>query len=336
MKLKRFIKEKLAFIVGTALTVLVIYLMGYACKIRVDYMNALTAVVILFAVIQLFAEFIKKRSFYNEMYGILDGLDKKYLMTEMSLKPDFEEGRILMDVMYEVDKSMKEELNEKEKSISEFKEYLELWIHQIKIPLSAIRLMNYNKNMDTKKQLILINRLNDYVEQILYYSRADAPEKDYILKSCNLDNVINTVVKQQKELLLGNKISIKKTNTNSLVYTDGKWLAFMLGQIINNSVKYMDEKRSPVVEFEVCEAEKKTILQIKDNGIGISKKDVERVFDRTFTGENGRKNSVSTGMGLYICKGLCDKLGHELMIESVEGRGTIVSISFGKEHYYLR
>lgn len=336
MKLVIYIKEKLAFIFSMVFIIIAIYVMGYACKIRRDYMNVLALIIVILSVFQLLTEYLRKKKFYNEMYNILEGLDQKYLLTEMKLNPNFAEGEILMDVMYEVDRSMKERLNEIEQSYVEFKEYLEMWIHQIKIPISAIKLMNYNGNIDVAKQLVQINRMNDYVEQILYYARADAPEKDYILKKCNLEGIINNVLLQQKELLLGSRIKIQKNNTDKDVVTDGKWITFMLGQIINNSVKYMDKNKESYISFEVVEAKDKTILTIKDNGIGITIKDVPRVFERSFTGENGRKNNVSTGMGLYICKRLCDKLGHEIDISSVDGEGTSVSISFGKNDYYLK
>ena len=336
MKLVIYIKEKLAFIFSMVFIIIAIYVMGYACKIRRDYMNVLALIIVILSVFQLLTEYLRKKKFYNEMYNILEGLDQKYLLTEMKLNPNFAEGEILMDVMYEVDRSMKERLNEIEQSYVEFKEYLEMWIHQIKIPISAIKLMNYNGNIDVAKQLVQINRMNDYVEQILYYARADAPEKDYILKKCNLEGIINNVLLQQKELLLGSRIKIQKNNTDKDVVTDGKWITFMLGQIINNSVKYMDKNKESYISFEVVEAKDKTILTIKDNGIGITIKDLPRVFERSFTGENGRKNNVSTGMGLYICKRLCDKLGHEIDISSVDGEGTSVSISFGKNDYYLK
>ncbi len=336
MKLVIYIKEKLAFIFSMVFIIIAIYVMGYACKIRRDYMNVLALIIVILSVFQLLTEYLRKKKFYNEMYNILEGLDQKYLLTEMKLNPNFAEGEILMDVMYEVDRSMKERLNEIEQSYVEFKEYLEMWIHQIKIPISAIKLMNYNGNIDVAKQLVQINRMNDYVEQILYYARADAPEKDYILKKCNLEGIINNVLLQQKELLLGSRIKVQKNNTDKDVVTDGKWITFMLGQIINNSVKYMDKNKESYISFEVVEAKDKTILTIKDNGIGITMKDVPRVFERSFTGENGRKNNVSTGMGLYICKRLCDKLGHEIDISSVDGEGTSVSISFGKNDYYLK
>lgn len=336
MKLVIYIKEKLAFIFSMVFIIIAIYVMGYACKIRRDYMNVLALIIVILSVFQLLTEYLRKKKFYNEMYNILEGLDQKYLLTEMKLNPNFAEGEILMDVMYEVDRSMKERLNEIEQSYVEFKEYLEMWIHQIKIPISAIKLMNYNGNIDVAKQLVQINRMNDYVEQILYYARADAPEKDYILKKCNLEGIINNVLLQQKELLLGSRIKIQKNNTDKDVVTDGKWITFMLGQIINNSVKYMDKNKESYISFEVVEVKDKTILTIKDNGIGITIKDLPRVFERSFTGENGRKNNVSTGMGLYICKRLCNKLGHEIDISSVDGEGTSVSISFGKNDYYIK
>ena len=220
MKLVIYIKEKLAFIFSMVFIIIAIYVMGYACKIRRDYMNVLALIIVILSVFQLLTEYLRKKKFYNEMYNILEGLDQKYLLTEMKLNPNFAEGEILMDVMYEVDRSMKERLNVIEQSYVEFKEYLEMWIHQIKIPISAIKLMNYNGNIDVAKQRVQINRMNDYVEQILYYARADAPEKDYILKKCNLESIINNVLLQQKELLLGNRIKIQKNNTDKDAKTE--------------------------------------------------------------------------------------------------------------------
>ena len=177
--------------------------------------------------------------------------------------------------------------------------------------------------------------MNDYVEQILFYARADAPEKDYLLNACKLDTVINSVLQQQKDLLIGNHVSIKKEQTELTVITDSKWLTFMIGQIVNNSIKYIDIQKTPEISFSVAETQEETVLTIRDNGIGIDEKDIDRVFDKTFTGENGRKGNVSTGMGLYICKRLCEKLGHQIDIASIKGEYTAVSMHFGRNEFYF-
>lgn len=334
MKFGAYLKDKAAVIFSTVFIIAMVYLMGYVFKADRQYMSALAFLIIIFTVSILIAGFYKRYRFYKEVFAILDKLDQKYLVTEMMLTPDFPEGVLLMEVLYDVDKSMKERVNRMEASVAEFKDYLEMWIHEIKIPIAGLRLMNYNRSIDPVKLKNQIDRLNYYVEQILFYARADAPEKDYLLNKCSLESAINKVVMEQKDMLIGNKISIIKQNTGHEVITDSKWLEFMIGQIVSNSIKYADMEGQPYIKFYVEKEENDTVLYVEDNGIGIDEKDVPRVFEKTFTGENGRKGSVSTGMGLYICKKLCDKLGHKLDIESVRGEYTRLSVTFGNNSFY--
>ncbi len=335
MKFHIFLKEKIGVILCTVFVLVVARLMGYACDVRLDYIYVLSGIIFLCVVCALMTEYVKKKRFYKELRNVLDELDQKYLITEMMLYPDFEEGKIWMDVLYEIDRSMMERIQVMETTVKDFKEYLELWIHEIKVPIAALKLMNFNGNQDAKKQKVQIDRMNDYVEQILFYVRADAPEKDYLLNQCKLDTAINHVLQQQKDLLIGNHMHIEKHNTEAFVVTDSKWLTFMLGQIVNNSIKYIDTEKKPELCFTVKETDAETVLAIRDNGIGIDEKDIDRVFDKTFTGENGRSGNISTGMGLYICKRLCEKMGHRIEIASKKGEYTEVSLHFGKNSFYF-
>lgn len=334
MTVRMFLKQKSGAIIAIVFILLSIRLLGFACKVQPDYIVAVTVLILVCTAAVFIPEFYKKHKFYKELKKILDGLDQKYLITEMMLEPGFEEGDLWMDVLYEIGKSMKDKLNEMEDSVLDFKEYLELWIHEIKIPMAALQLMNFNGNPDTKKQKQQLDRLDAYVEQILFYARADTPEKDYLLTACQLDSVINQVLQQQKDLLIGHRIRIEKVHTDVEVVTDSKWLVFIIGQIVNNSIKYIDREKNPMIRFSIEDTDEAVRLSIWDNGIGICKKDVERVFDKTFTGENGRKGKASTGMGLYICKQLCRKLGHSITITSQMGIYTEVTLTFGKENFY--
>lgn len=215
----------------------------------------------------------------------------------------------------------------------ELREYIELWIHEIKIPIAALQLMNYNGNTDLKKQKVQLDRLYHFVEQILFYARADAPEKDYLLTDSNLKQVIHQVLQENKTLLIGNHVRVERNHLDVSVVTDSKWLAFMLGQIVNNCVKYKADDRNPEIVFTARQEEEKTVLWIRDNGIGIREADLGRVFEKSFTGENGRKQTTSTGMGLYICKQLCNKLGHTLSVRSEPGVYTEVCIEFGRNRF---
>ena len=336
MTFRRYLKDRIGFVAATAFIMLILRLLGFACKARMDFIWVMESIIFVTAACLLYADYRKRSRFFRELLGILDGLDQKYLITEMMVQPDFEEGKIWMDILYDTGKSMQDKLNETEDSLRDFKEYLELWIHEIKIPIAALDLMNYNGSQDLKKQKAQLARINGFVEQILFYARADAAQKDYLLTACDLDAAINKVLQQQKDLLIGNKIRIEKNDTEHFVVTDSKWLIFMLGQIVNNSIKYRDPGKQSCISFTVEEVSDKTVLMIRDNGIGIPEQDIDRVFDKTFTGENGRKGHASTGMGLYICKQLCNKLGHAITVTSVCGGYTEIKITFGKETFLLK
>ena len=336
MTVRGYLKDRIGFVAAVVCIMVVFKLLGFACKARMDFIWVMEEIIFVTSLCAFGADYRKRSRFYRELQGILDGLDQKYLITEMMVQPDFEEGKIWMDVLYDTGKSMRDKLNDTEDSLRDFKEYLELWIHEIKIPIAALNLMNYNGSQDLKKQKAQLARINGFVEQILFYARADAAEKDYLLTACNLDAAINQVLQQQKDLLIGNKIRIEKNDTDHSVVTDSKWLAFMLGQIVNNSIKYRDTAKQSCISFAVEDMADKTVLRIRDNGIGIAQQDIDRVFDKTFTGENGRRGNASTGMGLYICKQLCNKLGHSIAITSVYGEYTEVEIGFGKETFLTR
>lgn len=334
MKLSKYLRDKVTLLAGAVFLILTIFLMGYVFKVRTDYMVALTVVVVLILLFYLFCDYIKRWRFYKDMINTLEALDQKYLITEMLSVPDFQEGELMLDALYDIDKSMKERINNIEIGAIEFREYLEMWVHEIKVPIAALRLMNYNQNTDLAKQKEQIDKINYYIEQILFYARADESEKDYLMNKVNLETIINKVVMENKTLLIGNRIAIEKENVDATVITDSKWLEFMISQIVNNALKYKSEDRTSYIRFTVTKKENETILSIEDNGIGINEKDLPHLFDKTFTGENGRVRAASTGMGLYICKKLCGKLGHKISIESKQNEYTRVNIGIGNNDYY--
>ncbi len=334
MKLSKYLRDKITLIFGMLFIIVTIFLMGYAFKVRKDYMVALTVVVVLVVLVYVIGDYLKRRHFYKNMISTLDGLDQKYLITDMLPVPDFQEGELMMEALYDIDKSMKERINNIELGTIEFREYLEMWVHEIKVPISALRLMNYNHNTDLRKQKEQIDKINYYIEQILFYTRADESEKDYLMNKVNLETIINKIVMENKTLLIGNRIAIEKENVDATVITDSKWLEFMISQVVSNALKYKSEDRQSYIKFSVSKNEKEIILTIEDNGIGISEKDIPYVFDKTFTGENGRVRAASTGMGLYICKKLCGKLGHKITVSSKQGEYTRIMISFGINSYY--
>ena len=205
----------------------------------------------------------------------------------------------------------------------------------MKIPLATlILIINNHKDKFDKKVQTQLKRLEDYVDQVLYYVRSENAEKDYLIKETDLSKVIKNVGLKNMDDLLENKIDYNARNVNIKVLTDSKWLEFILGQVVNNSIKYKRDIDASYIKISVREEKNKTILIIEDNGIGIKESDLKQVFNKTFTGENGRTKGKSTGMGLFIAKNMCDKLGHKIEIESALNKYTRVYISFAKDKYY--
>lgn len=335
MSFLRFIKDnKFNILVSLVLFILVILLM-FTFQVN----SSLIIISIIFFlsgfIFLLLYNYFRKKKFYNELINNTKLLDKKYLVLETLNEPTFLEGKILYDSLYQIDKSMNEHIKLYEKNLSDFKEYVEMWIHEVKIPLSSLSLMchNHHATID-KKYLNQINRLDNYVDQVLYYVRSNDAEKDFLIKKTNLEKVINSVMIKNKDEILLNNITVNVENLNIFVYTDTKWLIFIINQILNNSIKYKKKNGNSLIKIYATEEKDLVNLFIYDNGIGISKSDITRVFDKTFTGENGRKDANSTGMGLYIVKKLIDKLGHKISISSKENEYTEVKITFGKNDLY--
>lgn len=189
-----------------------------------------------------------------------------------------------------------------------------------------------NPNETTRSIEEEVNEIENYIEQALYYARSAIANKDYYIKKCNLKEIVNEVIKKNKKTLINKKIKIETKNTEQTIYTDTKWTQFILNQIIQNSIKYSKETNQEII----CEAEEKkekTILKIRDNGIGIKKSELPRVFNKGFTGTNGRIEKKSTGIGLYLCKKLCTNLGMGIEINSKENEWTEIKIIFPKNSF---
>lgn len=334
MKFYIFLKDKfisillLLFILGTIEIFLMIYNFRTFIKIYIPVS------ILLIYFLGLFIEFFIKRNYYKEVIQSINELDKKYLITEIIKTPNFLEGEILKEILDETNKAMRENVNYYKYLQEEYKEYIELWIHEVKIPIATSKLMiENNKNEVTKKIEEELNKIEDYTEEALFYARSNTVEKDYIIRKTNLKEIINTVIKKNKSQLISMKVKVDIEDVDREIYADSKWIIFILNQIIINSIKYSKEENRKINVYSK-EVKDKVILYIKDNGIGIKKGEITRVFEKGFTGTNGRINGKkSTGIGMFLCKKLCDKLGIGLELNSVENEGTEVKIIFPKGSY---
>ena len=335
MRFRDYIKEKMVLIIGTILALVSVEILLLAYNISILIRVYCAFIIIFILVLAILIEYKKKKDYYNELIKNMEELKEKYLISEIIKTPNFIEGKILKDILQDTGKSMLENVNYYKNIQEDYKEYIELWIHEVKIPIAASKMIiENNKNEVTKSIDEELDKVENYTEQALFYARSNAVEKDYIINKTNLKEIVNGAILKNKTTLLNEKVSIELSNLkDEEVYTDSKWAVFIINQIIQNAIKY-SKKENKKIEISSQEKNDRVILYIKDNGIGIKKGEITRVFERGFTGENGRIiGQKSTGIGLYLCKKLCDRLGLGIELNSEKDKGTEVRIIFPKNSY---
>ena len=335
MRFRDYIKEKMVLIIGTILALVSVEILLLAYNISILIRVYCAFIIVFVMALAILIEYKKKKDYYNELIKNMEELKEKYLISEIIKTPNFIEGKILKDILQDTGKSMLENVNYYKNIQEDYKEYIELWIHEVKIPIAASKMIiENNKNEVTKSIDEELDKVENYTEQALFYARSNAVEKDYIINKTNLKEIVNGAILKNKTTLLNEKTSIELSNLkDEEVYTDSKWAVFIVNQIIQNAIKY-SKKENKKIEISSQEKNDKVILYIKDNGIGIKKGEITRVFERGFTGENGRIiGQKSTGIGLYLCKKLCDRLGLGIELNSEKDKGTEVRIIFPKSSY---
>lgn len=230
---------------------------------------------------------------------------------------------------------------------SQMRDYYSMWVHQIKTPISAMKLLleaereelgqlicddeqsQYllSDNMDSFEDELF--RIEEYVSMALQYQRVSSTENDFVLEKVSLDGVIRDTIKKYAKIMIRRHIGINYSGTKKQVYTDEKWLAFILEQILSNAIKYTPQG---FVTIETAEEKDRFFITIKDTGIGIKAEDLPRVFEKGYTGYNGHADKKATGIGLYLCRQMADKLGHTIRMESELGKGTKVWIGFDLDY----
>lgn len=334
MDFKLFFKEKAITILLLLFGIITIEIFLMAYNVGMFIKIYIPLIIMGLYMISIIIEYFKRKKFYDNLLKMLEELDEKYLITEIIKTPNFLEGQIFKNSLEQIDKSMLENVNKYKYMTEDYKEYIELWIHEIKIPIATSKMViENNKNAITKSIDEELDKVENYIEQALFYARSNTVEKDYYIRKVVLKEIVNESIKKNKSSLIQEKISIDIHDLDIEVNTDNKWIVFILNQIIQNSIKYR-KKENSVIEMYANQGKENVILYIKDNGIGIKQGEITRVFEKGFTGTNGRlSNKKSTGIGLYLCKKLCNKLGIGIELNSVQNEGTEVKLVFPKDSY---
>lgn len=334
MKISEYLNEKkyliLVFIICTVFTGAVIYVNGDKSLFESNGFYAVEVSLSVFTV-YLIVDYIRMNCHYKAVKALYekDGMD---WIVSLPSPSNFEQ-KVYTELLYKLKKDADSIVQNYHNKTAENLEFLETWVHEIKTPIAASKLIiENNLNHPTEKALYAlsdeVDKIEDMVQTTLYYSHLDNFSKDYQIDRVDLQKVINGCIEREYSNITNKKIHLIIQNVNMQVDTDGKWLSFIVKQIIDNAIKY--SLRNGTVQLYVQSEEKEDVLYIEDFGIGIKEGDLRRVFDKNFTGSNGRKVCNSTGIGLYLSQKLARKLGHFITISSTLGKGTKVSIHFPK------
>lgn len=316
--------------------------------------------------------FLQRRRFFREAQRILEKVDQRYLLGELLPDSYRLEDRLYREMIHRSNKSCIERIRQIEEEQKDYKEYIESWVHEIKAPITGIALLCNNRrgmapadpgphNMESSEPDSLIpsspktvpqekasseiasvprsdyltvslenQKIENYVDMVLYYARSEEVYKDYLIRETCLEDVVYEVLDKNHLLLIQNRVQAD-VSCNDTVYTDRKWIAFILNQMLLNSVKYRSE--NPLLHICTMRETNSVLLIFEDNGTGIRQEELSRIFDKGFTGSNGRDNQRSTGMGLYLCQKLCGRLGIGLSAKSEYGTGTKLCLEFPISNY---
>lgn len=338
MKFKKYILDKryllLFYIILMSFVSLIIFL-DNTVKVRVDNILYLNTVALVFLLIFLLFEFFHHHRYYANINNLIKTQKEDIIgCLPVPISNEHKLYHTLLQKIYEEQERKIEKLQEGKR---EYLEFITSWVHEVKTPIAVSRLVIENSEGKPQDKILIsieeeLDKIENYIEQALYYSRVDAFSQDYFINETDVEKLLKEAIKKQAKTFINKSISIELLAKDAIVITDKKWLTFIIDQILTNALKYTDKKGKITVYFEKDDKEKRLIIQ--DNGRGIKPEDLTRVFDKGFTGYWGREEAKSTGLGLYLAKSLARKLGHDITIESIYGEYTKVVLHFPKLSAY--
>ena len=303
---------------------------------------SMTALLILGWAFLLFISFslgyVGRSRYFRELEDTLNALDKPYLLGEIMGKPYRSEDRKYRQLIRRSNKAVIEAVRRLEDEQREYKEYIEGWIHDVKLPITAMELICQNQTEPGAKETARkiapeLSRMENLVESALFYARSDSVYQDYLIDETDLKSVVDQTIARNKAFLISHNMAIEVNGHCGSVFCDGKWLQFILGQILINAAKYKKDGGGRI-RITGEDVKNGVLLSVEDEGVGIRASEIDRIFDKGFTGTNGRSGQTSTGIGLYLCRKLCAKLGIEITAESEEGVFTRIHLVFPKSDYH--
>ena len=270
MKICDYVKEKAIFLIFNLTIYCTMAIILYMLNVKLPLIIIGFFIWFIPLLVLILIDGFKYKRYFNKIIKVMDSLDKKYLLPEIIEEADFFEGRLVNEILKEISRDMHENVKSyKDKEIS-YREYIESWVHEIKTPIASCRLITENdKNKITSEIDSQLDKIDNYIEQVLYYSRSRDVSKDYIIKELDLLRIVNNVVKRNCRDFILKHIKAEIDLTEEFVFSDSKWLEFIVNLIVLNAIKY-SKTHAAYVRFSVEKRDNSTILIIEDNGIGIN------------------------------------------------------------------
>lgn len=327
MKFKDYLKDKAYLIIVTIFLGLILWLFLALTNVNIGVIFVVMTTIIILVLTFLIVEYLRRNHYYNNIINDLANLTEKYLLFDLIEEPNFLDGEILYEILRASNFAMLEQVELYKQSQLEYQRYIELWVHEIKTPLTSLKLLASNDNLAIEEEL---DEINHYIDQALFYAKKSAVAKDYLIESVDLAKVINNSIKALKTAFIKKDLDVKVNLKADVVLSDSKWLEFIFKQVLINSIKYSNYSSEIIINS--FHSDNKVVLEIIDFGIGISQSDIKRVFDLGFTGSSGRKFSEASGIGLYLTKELAKALN--IGVKLVSDDKTVFSFIFSQSDMY--
>lgn len=297
----------------------------------------------IFGILGIVIEYVRRRRFLHQLERAAEELESPAWVQEMVQCPTYAEGELEYEVLRRVGKAACDEVAEGRRQTDDYRDYIESWVHEAKLPLAAAHLILENLDGseddlsrvdDLGRELARVER---YIDQALYYARSEVVERDYLIRRWDLKTLVTGAIKANARELIAAHVAPVCENLDFEVFTDEKWLEFILGQLIQNSIKYAREDGAKIVFsgalLDEGLASERIELTVADNGCGVNAADLPRVFEKGFTGDNGRATKRATGIGLYLVARLCSKMGIDVTAASEPGEGFVVTFAFSTNKF---
>ena len=330
MKFSDYITDRIVSFVCFVISEGLVFGLLWLVEVPMVFIIFTEIIFLLFFLASLIWDYHRRSGYYNRLLQLLDRLDEKTLLMEIAERPGFLDAKIVSYILKQNNKYQNDKIAEMQKQSRDYRDFLDTWVHEIKTPITSARLIIENeKNPTTLKIEDELRKIDNFVELVLYYARSSDVEKDFKVENTTLKALVSTALKTYSKPIIQAGGRIHMEGMDIPVCADSKSCSFIIGQVISNAIKYRQEEFR--LEFRSQVQKNRIALLIHDNGIGISRADLSRVFDKGFTGENGRRFPKSTGIGLYLCKKLCDRMNIAISISSEKRQGTTVALYFPTE-----